>query len=258
MSGEQISSGRAEGPQHGFACSLPYRGDACLVLRLGRCRVHPPRSDLRVRPTGSASSTFSSGTISEMDFDQSSKRPFALNKYETKIYSIHFGGPGSYTEVGAPFPLPVAGSSCCTDIAIDNTGGATAENLYYSPDGPPILGYTPAGLALPAFAPISGEKCGVAVDNEGHLWSGNFSTQNIEEFEPSGGAPIKTVDVSGTGRPCRVRFDLSNNDMYVSQYNGQGAIRYTAVRATRLGPRRFSTRQPTRTSRLTRQGTSST
>ena len=92
-----------------------------------------------------------------MDFDQSSKRIFLLNKNETKIYSLHFEGPGTYSPVRVPFPLSVAGSGCCTDIAIDNTAGASAENLYYSPDGEPILGYTPAGAALPAFTPEAGE-----------------------------------------------------------------------------------------------------
>ena len=29
----------------------------------------------------------------------------------------------------------------------------------------------------PAFAPIGGEKCGVGVDNEGHLWTGNLHHQ---------------------------------------------------------------------------------
>src|SRR6185295_15557858 len=29
--------------------------------------------------------------------------------------------------------------------------------------------------------------------------------------------------------PCRIRFDLSNNDMFVPQYGGQGVIRYTAA-----------------------------
>ena len=69
----------------------------------------------------------------------------------------------------------------------------------------------------------------MGVDNEGHLWTGNYNTKEMEEFEPTGGAPIKTVDVSGTGSPCRVRFDLSNNDMYVPQYGGEGAVRYTAA-----------------------------
>ena len=87
----------------------------------------------------------------------------------------------------------------------------------------------PPGAALPAFLAEGGEKCGVGVDNVGHVWIGNFNTRKMEEFEPTGGAPIDTVDVSGTGSPCRVRFDLSNNDMYVPQYGGQGAIRYTAA-----------------------------
>ena len=189
--------------------------------------IHP-EPGYEFGPTGLSTSSFP-GNVAEMDFDQSSKRIFLLNKNETKIYSMHFEGPGTYSPSGVPFPLSVAGSGCCTDIAIDNTAGASAENLYYSPDGEPILGYTPAGAALPAFSPISGEKCGVGVDNEGHLWTGNFSTREMEEFEPTGGAPINTVDVSATGAPCRVRFDLSNNDMYVPQYFGDGTIRYTAA-----------------------------
>ena len=191
--------------------------------------IHP-ESTYEFGPNGLSTSAFpGSGSVAEMDFDQSSKRIFMLDKSDGKVYAIHFAGPASYSAAGSPYPLTVASAGCCTDVAIDNTPGATAENLYYSPDGPPIYGFTPAGTALPPFSPESGEKCGVAVDNEGHLWTGNFSTRKMEEFEPTGGAPIKTVDVSGTGSPCRLRFDLSTNDMYVSQYSGQGAVRYTAA-----------------------------
>ena len=191
--------------------------------------IHP-ESAYEFGPDGLATSAFpGSGSVAEMDYDQSSKRIFMLDKSDGKVYAVNFAGPGSYSAVGSPYPLTVGSAGCCTDIGIDNTSGATAEYLYYSPDGPPLYGFTSAGTPLPAFAPESGEKCGAAVDNEGHFWSGNFSTRKMEEFEPTGGAPIATVDVSGTGFPCRVRFDLSNNDMYVSQYSGQGAVRYTAA-----------------------------
>ena len=189
--------------------------------------IHP-EPGYEFGPTGTSSSAFP-GSVAEMDFDQSSKHIFLLVKGDNKVYSMVFSGPSAYAPAGLPFPLSVPGAGCCTEIAVDNTASATAENLYYSPDGDPILGYTPAGAALPAFAPEPGEKCGVGVDNEGHIWTGNFSTRKIEEFNPTGGVPIKTVDVSATGAPCRVRFDLSNNDMYVPQYFGEGTIRYTAA-----------------------------
>ena len=91
--------------------------------------IHP-EPGYEFGPTGTSSSSFP-GSVGEMDFDQSSKRLFVLSKNETKIYSVHFEGPGTYSQLGAPFPLSVASSGCCTDIAIDNTAGGSAENLYY-------------------------------------------------------------------------------------------------------------------------------
>jgi hypothetical protein len=234
--GESRFSGTAQSPARHLRSRLGLLGALTASIALlaapsaFAAYVHPAPS-YEFGPTGLPTTAFpGSSSVGEMDFDQSSKRLFVLNKSsDNKVYALHFAGAGSYGAVGSPYPLSVASTGCCTDIAIDNTAGSTAENLYYSPDGEPIFGYTSAGAPLPAFAPEGGEKCGVGVDNEGHLWTGNFGTRKIEEFNPTGGAPIKTVDVSGTGLPCRVRFDLSNNDMYVSQYSGEGAIRYTAA-----------------------------
>ena len=64
-----------------------------------------------------------------------------------------------------------------------------------------------------------------------------ISTTKIEEFEPTGGAADKDRQRRRTGSPCRVRFDLSTNDMFVPQYSGQGAVRYTAASGYAAGLR---------------------
>ena len=164
-----------------------------------------------------------------MDFDQSSKRIFLLVKTDNKIYSMHFAGAGSF---GIRSALPADGS-------LEHSAAPTSRST--TPRAPPPKTSTTRPTAIRSSdTPRPARRCrhscrkparsaGSGVDNEGHLWTGNFNNKTIEEFEPTGGAPIKTVDVSGTGAPCRVRFDLSNNDMYVPQYGGQGAVRYTAA-----------------------------
>ena len=64
--------------------------------------IHP-EPGYEFGPTGLSTSSFP-GNVAEMDFDQSSKRIFLLNKNETKIYSLDFEGPG--TLCGKRIALP--------------------------------------------------------------------------------------------------------------------------------------------------------
>ena len=56
--------------------------------------IHP-ESAYEFGPDGLATSAFpGSGSVAEMDFDQSSKRIFMLDKSDGKVYAIQFAGPG--------------------------------------------------------------------------------------------------------------------------------------------------------------------
>jgi hypothetical protein len=167
--------------------------------------------------------------IDSLTYNQATDQVMVLSKGSPRhIYAFDFNAPESFTPSGSPFPLEVGGSGYDSQIDVDNSGTSSAGNIFYSEDGSSLYGFSSSGSALGAFSPEGGEKCGAAVDKNGHPWSGNFSGGRVEEFNWSGGAPIATVDVSGQGSPCHLLFDRSNNDLYVSMYYS-GLWRYTAA-----------------------------
>jgi hypothetical protein len=148
-----------------------------------------------------------------------------------KIYGFHRVGPGEYTPLGGLFPLTVAGAGGDPDIDVDDTAGSTKGNIYFTPDTsslPAYFGFNPVGAATPEFAPKEGEKCGVAVASNGHIWGGSYGGARLEEFEVAGGEPIGEVDTSGQGNVCNIEIDTSTNDIYAALYGGP-IYRYTAA-----------------------------
>lgn len=188
--------------------------------------IHP-EPNYEFGPDGTGGTTFSQ--IDSMTYNQATDQVMVLSKGSPRqIYAFHFNGPESFTPSGSPFPLEVPGTGYDSQIDVDNSGTSSAGNIFYSEDGSGLHGFSPSGAELGSFEPEGGEKCGAAVDKNGHPWSGNYSARQVEEFEWSGGAPIRTVDVGGQGSPCHLMFDPSNNDLYVSMYGG-GLWRYTAA-----------------------------
>jgi hypothetical protein len=181
--------------------------------------IHP-------EPTYSFGTDGTSGTTisgpDSMAYNQTTKRLYVLSTSGSRhIYGFSFAGFESFPTLGGAYPLEVPSGGGDPQIEVDNTALSTAGNIYYSPDGGDILGYSASGAALSAdFEPEGGEKCGVAVDKEGHVWSGNYSfPSRIEEFSASGGGPIKVVDVHGQGSTCHLTFDRATNDAIVSMYS---------------------------------------
>ncbi len=163
-----------------------------------------------------------------LDYNQANDRLYVLQSQSSprRIYGFHFAGPGSFGALGGSFPFEVANGSGDPEIAVDNTAGSTANNIYYAQDGETLVGFSSAGIPLSAaFSPVGGEKCGVAVDPEGHPWTGNYQRHEVEQFAATGGPPILTVPVNGS--PCHVDIDPSNGDLFVPLYSGAGTVRYT-------------------------------
>ena len=230
-------------------------------LRLGERLLHPSRTRLRIRARPAPRAAPSRGSVGRdglRPVQQAALRP--QQERDQDLLAALRRARDLLATSGAPFPLSVAELGCCTDIAIDNTAGASAENLYYSPDGEPILGYTPAGAA---FRPSPRRRARSAASGSTTKATSGPATsarRKIEEFEPTGGAADQNRRRRRQpGSPCRVRFDLSNNDMYVPQYSAArvpSATRRPA--ATRRARPRSSTQRRTPTSRSTQPGTSST
>jgi hypothetical protein len=182
---------------------------------------------------GTSGSTFpGSERLTAIAFNQSGKRIYTINQESpTKLYGFNFAAPGSFSPVGGGvFPISVAAGDGFLSLGADSS---PAGNVYYSDDGESAEGFSPEGGELADLVPNSGEKCGVAVDKEGHPWLANYNLRQIERFNASGGGPTATVDVSSQGAPCRIAFDQQNNDLYVAMYSpatsGQGIVRYTAA-----------------------------
>jgi len=214
----------------------------CLLLALALSFAAKPASAAFLH-TEAAYSFGSDGTsatelpgVYALDFNQPNNRLYALTTFSPRtIHGFNFVSSGNFTPVGGGFPLEVGGGAGDPGIAVDSTALGTAGNVYYAPDNSPVAGYSPAGNALAGF-PLEesgGEVCGIAVDNQGKLWLGNYSNRAIERFNPTGGAATASVDVSAQGSPCKVYVDRATNDLYVSFYApeefSKSLWRYTAA-----------------------------
>ncbi len=156
-------------------------------------------------------------------YHQANKRIYVLsNTFPDVMHGLGIPAAEVFNPLGPPFPVetPVVSDSA---IAVDNSGGSTDNYIYTAPDTGPnsrILQYDASGNFLQEIV-TSGEKCGVAVDNEGFVWAGNFQGR-VEKFNPTTGALVQEVDVTPplSGGPCKIALDPSNNDLYVKQYSG--------------------------------------
>jgi hypothetical protein len=172
-------------------------------------------------PDGTSASSFSA--VSQLAFNQSSGRLYALDAGASEIYGFEVSTPGSYTPLGGSFPLSVEPAGGAPDIAVDNTlaPSSSAGDLYYvSEFNESVYGYSATGAALGGNFPIAveGDICGAAVDPSGNVWVGDYANQEIREYDSSGN-PIGTVSTAAQGSPCHVAFD-SAGDMYVAMYYG--------------------------------------
>ncbi len=170
------------------------------------------------------------GNGCRLAWHESSDRLFLYS--DTKIYGLQRTAPGSVTPLGGGFPisLPGIGSSCGDrDMAVDNSGTASNGNLYVVPSSPStVYGYNSTGSALASPWPVSsggGETCGVSVGNNGNVFAGVYSLNQIKQFT-SAGAPAGSFNFPEV--LCKIEVDPSNNDVFVQPYGGGPIIKHTA------------------------------
>jgi len=197
-------------------------------------------------PDGTALSTFFSA--GELAFDQAGNRLYVLDRSEfgSPTNTLHAFNAPALTLPG-PFPLTVSNGGFPSDvfpIAVDNTLGGSASNVYYvsgSQSPAEIYGFKPdgtelnAGSGFPNFPfDISPPRflCGAAVDSAGNVWFGDLSAEAIRKYDSSGNALSAIDTFAQASNLCRVAFD-SNDDMFVGSgalsENGGGVWRYTAA-----------------------------
>ena len=82
------------------------------------------------------------------------------------------------------FPVNTGVSSGCGDphIAVDNSAGGSAGNIYIVPSNTKIYGWGPTGAPNAPWTSgvdAGGETCGVAVTNTGEVWGGTYGGAKI-------------------------------------------------------------------------------
>lgn len=192
-------------------------------------------------------------SVQSLAFDQANRRLYVLDGGDpSTIYAYDAATPGAYTQLNAGnghpgFPLTgIAGSDSSSDIAVDNSGLASAGRLYYT--GCTLFGgifggcteyklfaFDPGGSELnagnghPNFPLVvaSNAIAGIGVDPSGNIWISRTVSGAQYRFDryDSGGSPLAPVSTPQLG-PQDVAFD-SNADVYFA--DGSGIRRYTAA-----------------------------
>ena len=186
-------------------------------------------------PDGTPGTQFSAATA--VGVQQGEGRVYVqdTNYPSGKVYGFEREEPGKLTPLGSPFPVTSHWVGYGA-LPVDNTANPSKGNFYLAlgdyEEVPSVEGWSPAGAALSEFKPAVGNKCGGAVDNDGHLWIANENNGSLEVFDPTGGESIETRAFSNPegsfGRICGIAFNPSTGDLFASWRYGTGVWRYTA------------------------------
>jgi hypothetical protein len=129
--------------------------------------------------------------------------------------------PGGF---GFGFPSPSE-----SQIAVDNSGGATDGNIYVTRDSPSAIDIFSATGAYLGRLTAAGttpftEACGVAVDPSGAVYVGDYSS-GIYKFVPSANSPVNTDETAHfttTSTPCTLAAGAGPTAgfLFPAQYSG--------------------------------------
>lgn len=235
--GSGVLAGRRR-PSRGAGVLLVLAGALTLALFLGTV---PASAHIQWEPKytfgpdGTSGTAFNAATVNGVQQAEGRLYVHDMKYPEGHLYAFHRTGPGELTPIGSPFPLTAhwVGEG---ELAVDNTANTSKGNVYLAlgdfEEVPSVEAWLASGTALSAFEPGTGNKCGAAVDNEGHLWIANQGSGLAEVFDPTGGEPIKTVPLKLTEsyvKACNLAFDPSTGDLYAGFDFGNGVWRYTAA-----------------------------
>jgi len=169
---------------------------------------------------GTSSTSFSDFPDAAIAFQQATRRLYVVDLAVPGIFGFNASSAPSYTALPGFAPLgtpPLANQ--VRGFAVDNTQLGSAGNLYYlfasvSNSELTAFGFNSNGSALSGF-PVEpgGEGQSAAVDSTGHLWIANGpggGANEMTEFAPTGGNPIRSVVLSGTNFGG-IAFDSSDN-----------------------------------------------
>jgi hypothetical protein len=186
-------------------------------------------------PDGTSATSF--GNIKSLAYQQANDQLFVLDAVGG-IVGLNRSAPGALTPLGGAFPIGLPSLGSEPDLAVDNTAGGTAGNLYLAPDGPTISSYGPNGALLSTAYNGVDPVCGVSVDNAGDIWGGLRRTTGrgtAVEFTSGSGSVARTLDLFAVSALCKVAIDPSNNDIYLAPLGENGLWRYTAASGYETG-----------------------
>jgi hypothetical protein len=121
------------------------------------------------------------------------------------------------------------GSYSESQIAVDNSGGATDGNIYVTQGSPNLINIFSAegeyiGQLTAAGATPFTEACGVAVDSAGAVFVGDYSG-GIHKFVPAANPPVdgdNTATFTTTTQPCAIAAGAGPTAGFIfpAEYNG--------------------------------------
>ena len=132
--------------------------------------------------------------------NQATGRILILDKAHGAVIQLdESGNPVNFSATGSP---KVSASASGTEIAVDNSGGATQGNFYVLSRGTSVQGFAPSGAKLAGW-PVPqksdyGQLYSIAVDPDGDVWLGHFGNPYLGmEVAPSGTPTGKTIPIVG-------------------------------------------------------------
>jgi len=121
------------------------------------------------------------------------------------------------------------GGAAESQIAVDNSGGATDGDIYVTQGFPNVINiFAETGAYLGQLSESSGgpfsEACGVAVDPSGAVYVGDF-TSGIHKFAPAANPPVNadnTANFSSVTNPCALAAGAGPTAgfLFAAQYFG--------------------------------------
>ena len=164
------------------------------------------------------------GGLHSLSVDQARNRLYVGT--ENAIYGYSIATAAEHVPLGGSFPIG-SGEGYGTSVAPDNaSGNIYAVNGYYQTR---LLGFNSSGSPLSGFpVQFAYPQCGIAVNNEGLVAVSDPENSKLVRLFDTSGLQVRTIDVSSVGRPCKIAFDESTNNLYVSTYES-GVFRFDAA-----------------------------
>jgi hypothetical protein len=172
---------------------------------------------------GSDTTAGSFASLTSLDIDQANGIVYVVDEGKSVLDKFNLAGEAqNYSSTGTSSLEAGGGFAFLADVAVDNSA-AHPGRIYLMPSLSQVKAFEPSGAE--AWELAFGTICGVAVDDEGHLWVDDFENQLEREFESSGSPPSEISSFPVSNSPCRIELDASGS-LYASRFFEAGVDKY--------------------------------